>query len=306
MEMVTVIGSLNMDLVVRTDRLPEAGETIPGAEFQLVPGGKGANQALASSRFGAETTMVGCVGQDAFGPVLLDSLSDSGVATKLVQLSEDTPTGTATIIVEDNGENRIIVVAGANGLVSQAYINEVWEDISDSSIILLQHEIPLDTISMIIEKADAEGISVFLNPAPFYPISDDILSKLDVIILNETEGTSLSGVPISDQETAVQAAEKLLQKGVGTVIVTLGKQGSVLVNQNDQIFQPAFKVKSVDTTAAGDTFVGVYAASILDGKSKSEALLFATAAAGLTVTRKGAQPSIPHHEEVMAFINNNQ
>ncbi len=305
MGLITVIGSLNMDLVVRTGRIPKAGETLPGAEFQMIPGGKGANQALASRRFGAETSIFGCVGQDAFGAILLDSLRDNGVSTKNVLLSEETSTGTATILVDDHGENRIVVVAGANALVSREYIQSCWEEISHSSIILLQHEIPLDTISMVVERAAAEKIPVFLNPAPFYPISDALLRKLDGLILNEREGTELSCVPISDKATAMRAAENLLQKGVGTVIVTLGKQGAVLVDKDGPLFQPAFNVKALDTTAAGDTFVGVFAASVLDGKSKREALFSATAAAGLTVTRKGAQPSIPSYDEVMAFISEN-
>ena len=303
MSMVTVIGSLNMDMVVRTQRSPEAGETIAGTEFGLVPGGKGANQAIASSRFGASTTMVGGVGGDAFGPVLLDSLKGSGVLTEYVKVCGDVSTGTATIIVEENGENRIIIVGGANTLITPEYIESIWPSIARSSIILLQHEIPLETIALIIERAAAEGIAVYLNPAPCYPISDDLLSKISVLILNETEGTALSGVEITDKETATLAAAALLKKGVNTVIVTLGQQGSVLVNHESQIFQPAFKVKAVDTTAAGDTFVGVFAASILEGKSESAALLLATAAAGLTVTRKGAQPSIPDHEEIFAFLS---
>jgi ribokinase len=295
-----------MDLVVRSRRIPKAGETIAGSEFQLVPGGKGANQAIASSRFGAATTMFGCVGKDAFAPVLIESLKSSSVSTEYLQTSREVSTGTATIIVEDDGENRIIVVAGANGRVLPDYIESVWDEISKSSIILLQHEIPLDTIFMIIDKAAAEGIPVYLNPAPYYPIYDEILKKINVIILNESEGSSLSGVQIKDLDTAVEAAERLLQKGIGTVIVTLGQQGSVLVNQNERIFQPAFKVKAVDTTAAGDTFVGVFAASMLDGKSSREALKFATAAAGLTVTRKGAQPSIPDYKEVCEFVKQHQ
>lgn len=304
MGIISVIGSLNMDLVVRAKRIPKGGETIPGIDLQLIPGGKGANQAIASSRFGAETSMIGCVGKDSFGSILLESLKNSGVSTRNIKYIDESATGTATIIVEENGENRIIVVPGANGLVSPEYVDSVWAEISHSSIVLLQHEIPLNTISIIVERASSKGIAVILNPAPYYPISDNILSLLDVIILNVTEGSAFSGVSISNKETAFEAARKILVKGVKIVVVTLGSQGSVLVSHEEEIFQPAFKVQTVDTTAAGDTFVGVYAASVLDCKSKKEALLYATAAAGLTVTKKGAQPSIPKYKEVFEFINN--
>jgi ribokinase len=304
MGIISVIGSLNMDLVVSAERIPNSGETIAGIDFQLIPGGKGANQAIASSRFGAETSMVGCVGKDSFGSILLESLKNSSVSTKNIKCIDEISTGTATIIVEKNGENRIIVVPGANGLVSPEYVDSVWTEISRSSIILLQHEIPIDTISIIVGRAASKGITVILNPAPYYPISDNILSLIDVIILNETEGSALSGLSISNKETAIEAARKMLDKGVRLVILTLGNQGSVLVSHEEEIFQPAFKVQPVDTTAAGDTFVGVYAASVLDCKSKKEALLYATAAAGLTVTKKGAQPSIPTYKEVFEFINN--
>lgn len=300
---VTVIGSLNMDLVVRAERSPKAGETLAGTEFGLVPGGKGANQAIAASRYGAPTTMVGGVGKDAFGPVLLDSLNASGIATEHIKVCDDVSTGTATIIVEANGENRIIIVAGANGQVTPDYIESIWPDIAQSSMILLQHEIPMESIALIIDKAASEEIPVYLNPAPFYPLSNDTLSKISVLIVNEIEGAALSGAKITDIPSAVEAANRIIAKGVETIIVTLGHQGSVLVNRKSHIYQPAFMVEAVDTTAAGDTFVGVFAASILEGKSESDALMLATAAAGLTVTRKGAQPSIPDHEEIMAFLN---
>jgi ribokinase len=302
MHEITVIGSLNMDLVVRAPRVPLAGETIAGTSCHLIPGGKGANQAVAASRAGASTHMIGCVGQDAFGPALLGSLTEAGVNTSGVQVLPDISTGTAAIIVEENGENRIIIVPGTNALVSTSFIEELWADISHSDMILLQHEIPLQTVHKVVEQAHQNGIKVILNAAPIYAIPLEILKKLDVLIINETEGSTLSGITILDQKTAFDAATYLHGSGVRSVIITLGSEGAVFVNNILRLYQPAFKVKVVDTTAAGDTFVGAYAASILEGKSEPDALLYASAAAALAVTRIGAQISIPDRLETLEFI----
>lgn len=300
---ITVIGSLNMDLVVRTPKIPQAGETLAGSDFHLIPGGKGANQSVASARAGASTRIIGCVGKDAFGLILVDSLISSGVdASGVIQLDE-VSTGTATILVEDSGENRIIIVAGANGMVTPELIQQQWPVVQGSDLIVLQHEIPLLTIHAIIERAWAEGVRVILNPAPFYPIPPAILSKVDTLILNEVEAAALTGLTVSDLAAAHNAAHFILDRGVVNVIITLGSNGAILHNAQDQLFQPGFKVKVVDTTAAGDTFTGGYAVSILNGKNPHEALLYATAASALAVTRLGAQTSIPGWEEVQAFIN---
>lgn len=299
---ITVIGSLNMDLVVRTPKIPRAGETLAGTDFHLIPGGKGANQSVALARAGAVTRMVGCVGMDAFGPVLLQSLSSAGVDILAVAKLEGAPTGTATILVEEGGENRIIIVAGANGMVSTDYIQTQWPAIQQSDLILLQHEIPLPTIHAIIERAYADGIRVILNPAPIYPIPMSILSKIDTLILNEVEAAALTGLDVFDRTTAREAARSLLNQGVDTAIITLGSRGAVLQNARQELFQPAFKVDVVDTTAAGDTFTGGYAACIINDQQPAEALLYATAASALAVTRLGAQTSIPNGDEVRAFI----
>ncbi|MHB0924097.1 MAG: ribokinase [Bellilinea sp.] len=300
---ITVIGSLNMDLVVRTPGIPQAGETLAGSDFHLIPGGKGANQSVASARAGASTRMIGCVGKDAFGLVLVESLISTGVDASGVIRLDGVSTGTATILVEDSGENRIIIVAGANGMVTPELIHQQWPAVQGSDLILLQHEIPLPTIHAIIERAWAEGIRVILNPAPFYAIPSDILSKVDTLILNEVEAAALTGLPVTGLASAHAAAHSMLDQGVVNVIITLGSNGAVLHNAQDQLFQPGFKVKVVDTTAAGDTFTGGYAASILNGQNPYEALLYATAASALAVTRLGAQTSIPGRDEVEAFIN---
>jgi ribokinase len=302
MEVITVIGSINMDLVVQVDRMPKSGETLAGVDFHLIPGGKGANQAVAARRAGAQTRIVGCVGEDAFGAVLLDSLNEAGVDTKRVQPVPNISSGTATIIVEENGDNRIIVVAGTNKMVTPSMVEKNWHLISDTSLIILQNEIPQETIFYVIQRAKQEGIQVLLNPAPTNPIPDQVLSNIDILILNEIEAATLSNTPISDPKTAFDVAQSLYERGVKTVIITLGEQGSVLVNNHYHVFQPAFNVEVVDTTAAGDTFVGGYAAATLGGSMPLQALLYATAAAGLAVTQLGAQPSIPSRDDVVKFI----
>jgi ribokinase len=302
MPTITVTGSLNMDLVVRTPRAPQAGETLTGTDFHLIPGGKGANQAVAAARTGAPTRLLGCVGMDAFGPVLLESLGAAGVEVSGVRRLEDISTGTATIIVEECGENRILIVPGANGQVTSQLIEQAWPSIRQAGMILLQHEIPLPTVHFIIERAHHEGIPVLLNPAPIYPIPPALLPQIDILVLNEIEATALAGLQVSDTKTATQAARSLTGRGVRTVILTLGAAGAVLVNGTYEMHQPAYKVQAVDTTAAGDTFVGSYAASILSGEQPAAALRYAAAAAALSVTRLGAQTSIPMREEVEAFI----
>jgi len=250
----------------------------------MIPGGKGANQAVAASRPGANVYMVGCVGADAFGPVLLDSLHQAGVNIESVLSLPEPSTGTATIIVEDSGENRIIIVPGANGCVNPRQIDELWPEIRQSDTILLQFEIPLETVFHVIRRAHHDGIRV---------------------IVNEKETAMISRQPVSDVDSAFAAAEALNGLGVETVIITLGAAGAVLFNGTARLHQPANKVEVVDTTAAGDTFVGSYAAALLDEKSPAEALHFATAAACLAVTRLGAQPSIPFKEKVDEFIKRN-
>lgn len=302
MSSITVIGSLNMDIVVRSPRIPGVGETIAGQSCYFFPGGKGANQALAVARAGTSVSLLGCVGKDEFGTLLVKGLSQSGVDVSNVTISEDTNTGIAIIVIENNGDNRIIIVSGANALVSPEMIDKSWPEISKSGMILLQHEIPLETVFYIVEKGEKAGIKVVLNPAPFYPINLKILRKVDTLIANETEGTALSGIQIEDVESATRAAMDLHNKGIKTVLITLGKNGSVLVNHELSIFQPAYQVEAIDTTAAGDTFIGAYAAAIMRGESTEHALLYGTAAAGLAVTKLGAQLSIPDHMEIINFL----
>lgn len=299
---IAVIGSLNMDMVLRIPRTPNPGETLCGSDFQLIPGGKGANQAVASSRAGVATKMFGWVGNDTFGKTLCSSLTCSSVDAAAVYTTSTLPTGVATILVEDNGENRIIIIPGANREVSPAYVDKVWEPIARSSLILLQHEIPLETVHHIIQRAHQDKIPVILNAAPYYPIPDKIMGKLSVLVVNEIEASALSGISVFEQSTALKAAVALRRLGVQTVIVTLGALGSVLVNQDQSLYQPGIPVQVVDSTAAGDTFVGSYASTLLDGVDIPARLHYAAVAATMTVTRLGAQSSIPSKQEVHEFM----
>ncbi len=257
---------------------------------------------MAASRSGAATRMIGCVGQDTFGRVLLDSLSHANVNIDSIDSLPGISTGIANILVEANGDNRIIIVSGANARMTVPMLQANWAQIASSSMVILQHEIPLSTNHAVIKRCQSEGIPIILNPAPFYPIPEDILSAVDVLILNATEAAALAGIPVDSVQAAMQAARILYKSGKQTVIITLGKAGAVLFSQECQIHQPAFIVKPVDSTAAGDTFVGSYAAYMLQGRSPAESLVYASAAAAIAVTRLGAQASIPTRDEVESFI----
>ncbi len=300
---VVVVGSINMDLVVQTQRAPRSGETIAGTGFKMVPGGKGANQAVAISRLGASTAMIGNVGDDAFGPISLDSLKASHVVVDQVRCLHDFPSGTATIIVDESGENRIIIIAGANGQVSRAQVDEAESLIQSAQMVVMQFEIPLHTVEYAIEKAHADHKKVLLNPAPAYPIPDHIFPMVDYLVVNETEAEMLSGKKVEDVQTAFETGRALNERGAGAVVVTLGANGAVLVSDTEQLHVPALKVKAVDTTAAGDSFVGGFTVSLIKGRNMRSALEFAVAAGSLAVTKLGAQPSIPTEEEVINYLS---
>jgi ribokinase len=299
---IVVVGSINMDLVVQAARAPQAGETVSGSIFKLIPGGKGANQAVASSLLGASTALVGCVGKDAFGPLLLAGLSEKKVDVSYVKTLPEVATGTATIVVEESGENRIIVVAGANGKVGKLEVEAARKLISSARLVILQYEIPMETVTYVIEKAHTGGCTVVVNAAPAYPTPAKLLTQIDVLVVNETEAKMLSQVSVSDVQSAFLAAQNLQAQGAKIVIVTLGAQGAILCSTKQHLHVPAIPVKVVDTTAAGDSFVGGFAASLVKGRDLATALRFATCAGCLAVTRLGAQPSIPTEAEVNAIL----
>jgi ribokinase len=297
---IMVIGSLNMDMVIHSNKIPMVGETVLGGEFLMVPGGKGANQAVAAARLGGDVTMVGCIGNDSFGKDLLRNLSTNHVNVDPVKILDDVSTGVAMITVKD-GDNSIIVAPGANSRLSTEYVKELEEMIKNSSILVLQLEIPLETVQNSIEIAHQHGVRVLLNPAPAIRLDDDFLSKIDIITPNESEAEILTGRPIDSIEDAKSAVVYLKKKGVKQVIITLGHKG-VVYNNGDQIsHKPGRKVETVDTTAAGDAFTGSLAYAFSNDKDIEEAIDLAVMVGALTVTKKGAQTSIPYMREVIQF-----
>jgi len=298
---VVVIGSLNMDLVTRAPRLPVGGETLIGHSFATVSGGKGANQAVAAARLGAQVAMVGCVGNDDYGVQLRDALLAEQVDCQAVS-TVDGSSGVALIVVDDNSQNAIVIVAGANGAMTPAVIDRFDAVLQAADVIICQLEIPDATVGHALKRARALGKIVILNPAPASrPLPADWFAAIDYLIPNESEAAALSGLPVDSLQTAESAATRLIAMGAGKVIVTLGAQGSLFANGQGFEHFPAPKVQAVDTTAAGDTFVGGFAAALANGQSEAAAIRYGQIAAALSVTRAGAQPSIPNMSDVQAF-----
>lgn len=298
---VVVIGSLNMDLVTRAPRLPVGGETLIGHSFATVSGGKGANQAVAAARLGAQVAMVGCVGNDDYGVQLRDALLGEQIDCQAVS-TVDGSSGVALIVVDDNSQNAIVIVAGANGAMTPAVIDRFDAVLQAADVIICQLEIPDATVGHALKRARALGKIVILNPAPASrPLPADWFAAIDYLIPNESEAAALSGMPVDSLQTAESAASRLIGMGAGKVIVTLGAQGSLFANGQGFEHFPAPKVQAVDTTAAGDTFVGGFAAALANGQSEASAIRYGQIAAALSVTRAGAQPSIPTISDVQAF-----
>ncbi|CCZ63450.1 ribokinase [Hungatella hathewayi] len=297
---ILVIGSLNMDLSIDLAKMPVTGETILGRGIAYKTGGKGANQACAAGKLGGRVRMLGCVGQDEFGQKLVKSLSESGVETNYIKESRDLPTGTAVIYVDDNGDNSIVVIPGANMACDVEYLKEQDEQFHWCDYVVLQMEIPYEAVWYSVKRAKELGKTVILNPAPApAEIPKEVFALVDYITPNETEIAALNGKSIEDVK---EGAENLLDQGVGNVLVTLGERGALLVNRNGETFYPARKVTSVDTTAAGDCFNGAMVAALAEGQNESEAILFANIASSIAVTRKGAQESLPIREEVAVIM----
>ena len=299
---VVIVGSLNMDLVTRAPRLPRAGETLAGQSFVTVPGGKGANQAVAAARLGASVAMIGCVGDDAYGEQLRSALLAEGIDCQAVTAIAGESTGVALIVVDDNSQNAIVIVAGGNGHVTSDVVDGFDALLSQAEVIICQLEVPMATVGHVLKRGRELGKTVILNPAPASgPLPAEWYAWIDYLIPNEREATALTGLPVDSVATADAAASALLASGVGKVIVTLGEQGALFANKARSQHFPAPRVKPVDTTAAGDTFVGGFAAALADGKSESEAIRFGQIAAALSVTRAGAQPSIPTFNDVQSY-----
>ncbi len=298
---VVVLGSLNMDLIVRTERIPRPGETVHGHGFDMVPGGKGANQAAAAARLGAHVTMLGRVGHDRFGQALLDNMLMQGVEAGHIVQDRREPTGIALIQVQEDGENSIVVAPGANARVSQADVEQATPLIWGASFLVCQFEIPLDVVRHGIQVAASKGVPVVLNPAPAYPVDTEFLEGVYCLVVNETEATSLSEINVIDLDSARTAAIELQAVGVPVVIVTLGEQGALLVGEGKPLHIPARRVHAVDTTAAGDAFIGGLVASLDRGMDLVDAVDYATCAGTLATTILGAQTSLPDKAAVDAF-----
>ncbi len=300
---IVVIGSSNTDLIARVRKFPAAGETIEGLAFLQAMGGKGANQAVAAKRAGGEVTFITCVGTDANGQNALKYYRHEGLDVSLSKQVDDAPSGTAMIWVDDRGENCIVITPGANNRLLPGDILQLRETIATADMVVLQMEIPYETIKIACELAHENHTKVLLNVAPARQLDADLLKKTDILIVNETEAEALSGKKV-ETEGKELVADSLQAMGPKIVMLTLGEQGCFLKEDHVSYAVPAFQVKVVDTTAAGDTFCGALAAQLSKGKKWEEILTFATAASALCVTRMGAQPSIPMEKEILDFLKN--
>ena len=300
---IVVLGSLNMDLVVRARRAPAGGETLPGQAFYTIPGGKGGNQAMAVSRLGGRAVMVGRVGADGFGEQMRQNLASNGVDIRFVRQEQDQTSGVALIVVEENGENRILIVPGANGRVNREDVNTALNAAHDAVLLVMQFEIDTQVVEYATELAYRQKLPVLLNPSPPYALSEQLLHQVTYMVLNEHEAEQLSGLKVTDPASAETAARVLQNRGAGMVILTLGGQGLVAVSAEQVIFLPAYPVEVVDSTAAGDAFIGGLAVSLSQGAALPKALRFANAAGALAVTRLGAQTSLPTRQEVLDFLS---
>jgi len=298
-----VFGSLNMDLVCRTPRLPQPGETILGTHFDTLPGGKGANQAVAAARMGATTAMVGRVGDDAFGRQLIEGLRADGVAVDGIAVDAIAPTGVAAIAVDAAGGNTIVVVPGANGQVGPEDVDRLTGQLQPGDLLLLQFEVPLEAVIRAAQRAKAQGVTVIVDPAPARSdLPAAFLPTVDIFTPNQIEASQITGLPVTDIATATAAADQLVQRGVGLALIKLGSEGAVLATRDRTLYQPALPVTAIDTVAAGDAFNGGLAVALAEGMGLEPAARFATAVAAAAVMVPGAQGSMPERSRVDALL----
>jgi ribokinase len=306
MKKIMVIGSFMTDLVVQTERLPKNGETIIGTSFNQFTGGKGANQAVAAARLGGVVSMIGKVGHDVFGDEHLTALKAAGINQQNVFRDATAKTGVGSITLDAQGNNRIIVVPGANMELTIEELERCEEMIANSDIVILQLEIPMAVIYRSIELAKKYNKQVIFNPAPAQLIDEKYIKLIDWVIPNETEAELLTGIAVTNDEAAIKATEALLAKGFKNVIITLGDRGVLVKNSELTIFKAAYTVAVEDTTAAGDSFIGGFAFGLASGVSIETAVDWAVATSAITVSRLGAQPSLPNYTEVMNLIKNGE
>ncbi|WP_257284953.1 ribokinase [Endozoicomonas sp. SESOKO1] len=303
---ILVLGSINVDHVLRVDCLPKPGQTITASSYDIMAGGKGANQAVACARLGGNTHMMAAIGQDDTGQEIVQQLSDEGIDTSAITEIVDTETGVALIFVNDNGENMIGISAGANGCLTEYHIEQNHSLIAGADYLLLQNEVPESINQQAAQIARENHTRVVLNPAPGRPFSGDCLLAVDLITPNQTEADMLTGIQVTDEKSATQAAALLHEQGITDVALTMGQAGAYVSSMTsghpEGLMVPAFPVKPVDTTAAGDTFNGALLVALMEGKSLQEAAFFANASAGLAVMSVGSQSSIPYRFQVEEFI----
>ncbi|WP_315115828.1 ribokinase [uncultured Clostridium sp.] len=302
---ILIVGSFMMDLVAKTPRAPIEGETIKGISFSQFTGGKGANQAVAVAKLGGDVVMLGKLGKDSFAEAHIDSLKEYGVDHMHVMKDNDESTGVGFITLEDNGRNRIIIIPGANLKLTPSDIEAHEELIKECSTLILQLEIPLESIYKSIDLAYKYNKTIIFNPAPYMGFDKSYLSKLTYIVLNEVEAKDCTAIEIIDKNNAKKAAEKLLDMGCKNVLITMGEKGVYFLNREEEHFVESLKVQAVDTTAAGDEFIGSFAYGLDRKWSIYHAIKFANVSAALSVTKMGSQPSLPYFHEVKKYIEDN-
>lgn len=302
---IVVVGSSNMDLVVKSPRIPSKGETILGGDFIMTPGGKGANQAVAAAKLGSDVFFVAKLGDDIFGRQSLSNFQQVGIHTDYVEQTKETPSGVALITVDDAGDNVIVVAPGANLKLSPENVKKAQPVIISSGAVAAQLEVPLDTVEFAARLANESGVPFILDPAPARKLSGELLRMVDVIKPNETEAGILTGAEVTDENSAQKAANELLEHGVKAVILTMGSKGYLLATNDGAEFVPSIKVDAVDATAAGDAFTGSLTVGLAQGKTLKEAALFANHVAALSVTKMGAQSSMPDAKQVENFMKQN-
>jgi ribokinase len=299
---ILVIGSSNTDMIIKLERIPQPGETILGGEFSTAAGGKGANQAVAAARAGGEVTFVARVGRDMFGEKAIAGFVQDGIHVEHITRDPEAPSGVALIFVAKNGENSIAVASGANARLSPDEVKKAEPAIVGAHSVLMQLETPLETVQAAAESAARAEVPVILNPAPARSLPGELLKLVSILTPNETEAGLLTGIVVQDVETAARAAEELLDQGVQTAIITLGARGAFVAADSCRKLIPGFQVEPVDTTAAGDVFNGALAVALGEGRPLLEAVRFASAAAAISVTRLGAQPSAPARKEIETLL----
>ncbi|CAI1145747.1 ribokinase [Serratia proteamaculans] len=297
-----VLGSINADHILNIEQFPQPGETVIGKQYKVAFGGKGANQAVAAGRSGADIAFIACVGADDIGERVRQQLATDRIDTQPIEAIADSTTGVALIFVNAEGENVIGIDAGANAAVTPDYLARYQQKVIDADALLMQLESPLETVIAAASLAKQHQTQVILNPAPARELPDELLAMIDMITPNETEAQRLTGIAVNNDDDAARAAQALHDKGIATVIITLGSRGVWLSENGKGKLVPGFKVKAVDTIAAGDTFNGALVTALLEGKVMADAVRFAHAAAAIAVTRPGAQPSVPWREEIDTFL----